>query len=400
MRGLCKNDCGSELEYESHEFSDGFVYYLPRDLDGTVHDCFVVNYDSKTLKDGSFRNRLDCFKKNGIAEKEAMKILEQREYRFIPFEMEWVDHDVNMVCKGKTDKLIEFVKELLSISPNPLEQRTGYYDHEFDVWFPPPYAEYSLPTPTVWGYQLERLGKLYEIITNFEDAKKCYDLQYKCTGESELLEKSKDLDKKIKERKDYRISAENIPDNLKLKDIRKKIEDTELNLRKYVVVLFSNNFTELFKKNPSLREEIQKIRSKDEESMLDFNENSDIETLSMGSLKHILIISRAKVKSNTDQMCEICKKKWKKGQSVFLEKFPKKIICVDELCFKKQGGLVKDIPECLIYRIQKIVDVRNIHDHPRSYDEEMFKLMLKEAYSTCDVINRYIENFLIKKQST
>ena len=39
MKGLCKTDCGMEIEYVPHEFSDGFVYYLPRNLDGTIHNC-------------------------------------------------------------------------------------------------------------------------------------------------------------------------------------------------------------------------------------------------------------------------------------------------------------------------------------------------------------------------
>ena len=39
MRGLCKTQCGCMIEYEPHEFSDGFVYYLPRNLDKTIHQC-------------------------------------------------------------------------------------------------------------------------------------------------------------------------------------------------------------------------------------------------------------------------------------------------------------------------------------------------------------------------
>ena len=39
MKGLCKTECGMTVEYVPHEFSDGFVYYLPRNLDGTVHNC-------------------------------------------------------------------------------------------------------------------------------------------------------------------------------------------------------------------------------------------------------------------------------------------------------------------------------------------------------------------------
>jgi hypothetical protein len=134
--------------------------------------------------------------------------------------------------------------------------------------------------------------------------------------------------------------------------------------------------------------------------MLDFNENNDMETLSLGSLGYILRKSKGKARSNTNQTCSICGNNWMKGQVVFLEKFPKKIICNDEICFVKQGGLVKNIPEEMLHRISNIAKIRNIHDHPRDCDEEMFKHMLKESYETCNVINYYIEKFLIKKQST
>jgi hypothetical protein len=41
MKGLCKTECGCEVEYVPHEFSDGFVYYLPRN---TNNFCIDHNY--------------------------------------------------------------------------------------------------------------------------------------------------------------------------------------------------------------------------------------------------------------------------------------------------------------------------------------------------------------------
>ena len=32
----CKTHCGQKINYESVEFSDGFVYELPKNNDGTV----------------------------------------------------------------------------------------------------------------------------------------------------------------------------------------------------------------------------------------------------------------------------------------------------------------------------------------------------------------------------
>ena len=43
MKGPCLTKCGLDVDYEPIEFSDGFVYYLPRNLDKTVHNCLMVS---------------------------------------------------------------------------------------------------------------------------------------------------------------------------------------------------------------------------------------------------------------------------------------------------------------------------------------------------------------------
>ncbi|MBT3592274.1 MAG: hypothetical protein HN504_05335, partial [Candidatus Nitrosopelagicus sp.] len=71
---LCKTHCGYEIEYEPHEFSDGFVYYLPRNVDGTVHDCFMV---STIMEDVLFQNaeeNQDILEKIFQENKEKLKI--------------------------------------------------------------------------------------------------------------------------------------------------------------------------------------------------------------------------------------------------------------------------------------------------------------------------------------
>jgi len=258
----------------------------------------------------------------------------------------------------------------------------------------------DIELPTTNGYQLEYLGKIYELMIRLDDAKKCYELQYECTGEPELLAISRELDKKILERKNTEEVTENIPDTLTSEDMKKRIELTELNIRKYVVELFSNNFTELFKKNPKLKEQCERIRRKREDMMLNFNENSAIDTVGLGSLAYVLKISRGIKRSKSKDTCKVCKRSWNEKEDIFSESIPKEINCIDDTCFAKQGGLVKKTPMELIHNIQSINATRNILAHPGDYDQEMFKKILRQTYATCDTINYRIDEFLKNKQST
>ena len=392
MKGLCKTDCGCEVEYESHEFSDGFVYYLPRNLDGKVHNCIFSEEDP-----GFFDYELDAIEEFCQKHKERLKInpddLQEIVDTMEGFWIEPMDLDfMNLIKNGNMFRLKKSVEAELIRTPMP------YFVHRSDYRWGT--QEEDIELPTIQGYQLEYLGKIYELMIRLEDAKKCYELQYECTGEPELLAISRELDKTILERKNTDEVTENIPDNLTSEDMQKIIELTELNIRKYVLELFSNNFTELFKKNPTLKEQCQKRRKKDEDTMLNFNENSPIDTVSLGSLSHILKISRGIKRSTFSDTCRICKRSWERHETIFSDSIPKKINCIDKTCFVKQGGFVKNTPIDFIHRIDNIVKTRNILAHPRDCDQEMFKIILRETYETCAIINYYVEDFLKNKQST
>jgi len=392
MKGLCKTDCGCDVEYIPHEFSDGFVYYLPRNLDGKVHNC-IFSEEEPDFFDIDADGWDDFCQKH----KERLKINPDDLGEILgTMEGYWIEPmDLNFmeaIRKGNMFRLKKAVEEELIRSPLPTfahrsDYRWGTQDEDIEL-------------PTVQGYQLEYLGKIYELMIRLEDAKKCYELQYECTGEPELKEHVEELDKKIQERKDVQVVEENIPDDLTPEDVQKRIEFTELNIKKYIVELFSNNFTELFKKNPTLKEQCEKNRRKREEMILDFTENSAIDTVNLGSLAYILKISRGKKRSESNGICKICKRSWEEKEDIFSESIPKEINCVDEACFAKQGGLVKKIPMQFIYNIQSITPTRNILAHPGDYDQVMFKKILRQTYATCDVINYRIEGFLKNKQST
>ena len=41
----CRTGCGQQIYYEGFPFPDGFIYYLPRNLDETIHDCAHLPHD-------------------------------------------------------------------------------------------------------------------------------------------------------------------------------------------------------------------------------------------------------------------------------------------------------------------------------------------------------------------
>ena len=380
-----------EIEYVPHEFSDGFVYYLPRNLDGTIHNC-IFSEEEPDFFDIEADGWEDFCEKHKerlkINPDELGEILATREgYWMEPMDLNFMD----MVRKGNGFVLKKVVEEELIRDPMP------HFAHRSDYRYG--VQDEDIKLPTLQGYQLEFLGYLYEMMIRLEDAKKCFELQYECTGEPELKERIEELNKKIQERRNTEKVTEDIPDNLTSEDMRTKIELTELNIRKYVVELFSNNFTELFKKNPTLKEQCQKRRKKDEDTMLNFNENSPIDTVSLGSLAHILKISRGIKRSKFRDTCKICKRSWERNEDIFSENIAKKISCVDKTCFAKQGGFVKNTPIDFVHRIDNISKTRNILSHPRDYDQEMFKIILRETYETCNIINYWMEEFFKNKQS-
>ena len=362
------------------------MYYLPRDVSGKVHNCCMgwadrdfdpfVSYETFVLEN---KGRVN------LSYDEWTDFLDEWNqtsgYWEEPIDMDFFD----MIQEGKMFEIKNSVDEQLITIPAPYKKLR------------PNGVDYDLKLPTDDGYQLEYLGQIYEIMNRLEDAKKCYDLQYECTKEPELLVRSKTLEKKIQDTRYIKKFKENIPENLEESKVKSILDSTELHIRNYIVKIFDNDFTEFFKKNPKLLEDSEKIRKKNENSLCYYTKNSVIDTLTIGTLAHILKISRGEGKSKFDDTCKICKKSWKKNEKFFIQKIPKVISCIDRTCFIKQGGIAKEFRKTIIYKILSISDVRNAIAHPQEYDQEMIQKLMKEACATCDIINLHIEDFLKNK---
>ena len=43
----CRTGCGEQITYEQYAFPDGFIYFLPLDLDETIHNCCNIPHNSE-----------------------------------------------------------------------------------------------------------------------------------------------------------------------------------------------------------------------------------------------------------------------------------------------------------------------------------------------------------------
>jgi len=417
MRGLCKTSCGCEIEFEPHEFSDGFVYYLPRNLDHTPHQCVIFNAVEECYQDPD-PDMEEFYQENKtrlkITQEKFNELINDASGDPVSFMDSFFDTDnMDMLRKGKMFELKKYIENNLNVLSNPFfmsrapDNGTGQNAPvEMSIFSSKVNVEellnfIPLILPTGLGYQLEYLGHAYELMIRLEDAKKCYQLQYECTGESELLEKLKELDKKIKEQNETKTSIENIPDNITPELLKNSIDETEKKIRQYIIALFSNDVNKIWKRLPNLGQTIHRIHEKEQESILIPNEKSDVERLSLGMLNKILKESKSKIYSNKNGKCSICGKTWKRGDYIYLGKHKVKDtenpICSDEDCFKKQGGLVSITPYALINNIYIITDARNVISHIRDYDKIMQQIVFTQAFHTCPIINNVIDDYLDKK---
>jgi len=417
MRGLCKSGCGYELEYDRTEFSDGFVYYLPRNLDHTPHQCVIFNAIEETYHDPD-PDMEEFYQENKtrlkITQEKFNELLDGLMYDPISFFDTVFDiDDMDMLRKGKMFELKKYLENNLNVLSNPFfkyrapDNGTGQNGPiEMSIFSSKVDVEELLNViplflPTGLGYQLEYLGHAYELMIRLEDAKKCYELQYECTKEPELLEKSKELDKKIKEQNEIKISIENIPDKITPELLKNSTDETEEKLRQYVVALFSNDVNKIWKRLPWLYRQIQEIRKKEQESIITIKDKTDVERLSLGMLNTILKESKSKIRAKSEGKCKTCGKTWGKSDYIYLAKYSakntEKPICSDESCFKNQGGLVSDVNFGLINNIYIIRDARNVNSHPRDYDKKMLQNVFRQAFETCTIINDQIDDYLDKK---
>ncbi len=406
MKGLCKTNCGYEIEYEPHEFSDGFVYYLPRNADGTIHDCFMVD---KIIEDVIFQNaeeNMDLLEKMFQENKDKLNIsldeflenLQCPDQNFLEYLSNTGSMDLelmNMVREGKMFELKKHLGTLLNIATAPFFEgrETGWFGNTITSSFENASNDdvcgwISIELPTNKGYQLEYLGKFYELMIRLEDARKCYQLQYDCTKESEFLDIIEKLDEKIKETNIVK-TIQNSTKNISFIDTQKLIIQTELDTREFILKIFDSNLSQIWKLLPEIKENIDSKRAKQEDELIDIHEKSPLDYATFGELVKIIRMCNPKIHSPYNDSCKKCNKKWNQYDDIFLVETPSQIKCIDSDCFISQGGILKKtVKKNLVFDLKDISRYRNNYTdaHPKEADETQLSIFKDRIAATCKLI--------------
>jgi ribosome-binding ATPase YchF (GTP1/OBG family) len=236
-----------------------------------------------------------------------------------------------------------------------------------------------------------------------EDAKKCFELQYECTGEPELKKYVEKLDNSLEEKnlrypKKNNLSTEKLTRDTTLEILKK----TEENVRKYLFGVYDNDVQEIWSRFPHHKKSVDDIRQKNENSMTPPEEKSPIQHLMMGQLSDIMINSNNQRKSDRDDKCKKCGEKYYKKDKIFFQnkentetKNKTLIICKNKQCFETQGGLHKNISEELVSLFKLLTSVRNILTHAEEEDlkkdQMSWEIRFNSVAGDCRLVNYFLE---------
>jgi hypothetical protein len=440
MKGPCLTECGLDVDYEPIEFSDGFVYYLPRNLDKTVHNCLMTSADviglvaediePETYSTDNdvpyFKRTYDKFKNNTSLtyDEFCSKIISMQEEtpgNFWegdgPMDMSlvWMLVDGRMFdAKRKLERQMKtFPAPFFQSRENPILGNM-YTDTEMTQMRIGEYSNYILADhthlnlPTNMGYQLEHLGLLYELMIRLEDAKKCFELQYECTGEPELKEYVEKLDKSIEEKNIRYPKNNNLPTKKLTRDTTLVIlKKTEENVRKYLFELYDGDIKEIWSRFPDQKKSVDERRQQNENSMTPLEEKTPIQHLGMGQLSDIMFHSNNQRRSDRADKCKKCGEKYLKNERIFFQNIKNskdKIICKNKQCFETQGGLHKNIPEELVSLFQLLKSSRNILTHAEEADlkkdQSSWQIRFNSVEGECRLINDHLDKINTDKKYT
>jgi hypothetical protein len=358
----CKTHCGEKINYESVEFSDGFVYELPKNNDGTVHQCpiieLVMEEEFLYVDEGI---ALTYLKKYGNPEHLSQKLFEMQfdigdplTLNDVMFEgqlelLDGTSHPANrnstlndQVLQGNGKFLLTSLQLFCNVFSTPF----------FKIGFPEYQKEKTdlfFKCPTVKIYHLEVLGKLYDILGMFPDSKKCYMLQYEITGESELVDAVKILEQKMASTLDNANLKYYNKKDIPIDDVVVAVEKTEKNIKNYINSL-NLDWKKVFENYPKMEENHEKTRKDDENSLLSVNDEGFTDT--MGWMDLINVISYAS------------------------KNYP-------EL----------KIPFNMIYSMHPIRITRNRFGHKRDFDSDSLQKEMNIAFWNCKFIDGHIEEY-------
>jgi hypothetical protein len=325
----CKIGCGKQINYELIQFSDGFVYRYPHELDGMIHIC-PIYADPKNW---------------------YLPEMDQNKNKENSFGWEYLEMDNHLVSffdeyeKTPNEKIIHKWKNVIQSDMNS---------------FPAPSVDFTIPHNSEFCSQQHFiiLGKIYEKLELIDDALFCYGIQFdifdklksdgneehipwlksqiaeltplyeNCVRKSNIKKESYDLinatakkimkemkllisqDPEVKKEAKRRAESEiklqksksedgEVASNTVKNDSRSSEKEyskhtqihlakLEMNLRKFILKIYDNDIRFILNNFPQMLEHITEQQKKHEKLLYDTKETNELEKITFGQLIKIL----------------------------------------------------------------------------------------------------------------
>ena len=285
----CRTGCLEQINYEEFEFPDGFVYLLPRNIDGTIHNCKnlqITDYASWSPEESKQQKII-------MASINDPKIKVDRDNLF--------NTTPNMYHSQYHDRLLQISHNRIFENDELPEDKRKSEDEMTKIMlinaqmrcnlFPTPF----LSDPTGYGHSdLIDLAEDYELLKEYESAIIAILIQDKITHDQgeKLIELEKLKNK---------IPIKKITSNATVMEIRdKKIRGLEGKIKEflrknYPIKIFRESEPELFSKLNENREERDRRRTNTVGQFDDVYER-----LTLGQCRTIIIKHRKKMKKSKE----------------------------------------------------------------------------------------------------
>jgi hypothetical protein len=228
MSITCKTGCGQQVVYENIEFTDGFVYHCPHNLDSSLHYCPIFHspaslfghpfggypFDANPFRENSYGNEIEklgqifyefdelIMSKNKSLSVEDIRIYKTRLHSFLNM------LPINGLYTDATDGLVDYDRNSYekALASGALNNRyIEYYESpEFNLKNYQFYTHFTLSSQPITA-----LKKIYYVLE----------------GESKNFKTCQQLEKEISENSpDYKPNYEENPFELQLIDALKQLE--------------------------------------------------------------------------------------------------------------------------------------------------------------------------------
>ena len=293
----CRTGCGEQITYERYDFPDGFVYFLPLNLDETIHDCPNVPHNLELKINEIFLGKDNIVEYQNPWKHEDMSVSQRYLLYFLTTNYEdKPDNYIDEYFSFELNVIHEWEKGFSWEDSFPVEEISNELKKQGLIaiqtqclLFPSPFmGDYEYNTETKERYSnLNKLSRCYESLGEYKSAIRAREIQDRITDDQskkivELYEKSNSFESKLL-KKNFKV-------NITATEFLELIDKVENVIKSFIRKMYPD-INELQKDFPELCSKANELKVNDSKEIKRDNDDV-IEFLTFGASVKILKINR------------------------------------------------------------------------------------------------------------